>query len=126
LLNFRCSNDTSILHMPKVKIDDKSIECDKGTNLRKLLVTHNAHLYNQNSKYLNCRGIGTCGTCAVEVIGDVRPSKPGLLELKRISILNPENIPNFRLACYCYIESDVTVIKHNGFWGELNKDNETA
>lgn len=108
--------------MPYIKIDDKSIECSKGQNLRKVLLSHSFNLYNNRAKYLNCRGIGTCGCCAVEIKGNVYPSSPGILESKRIDLLSPINITNLRLACYCKVIEDIEIVKHAGFWGELNKN----
>ena len=108
--------------MPLIKIDNKSIECSKGQNLRKVLLLHSFNLYNNNAKYLNCRGIGTCGSCAVEVKGKVQPSVPGLLESKRIELLSPQNIVNLRLACYCKVIENIEIVKHKGFWGEINKN----
>lgn len=40
-------------------------------NLRKVLLHNGIDLYNGGASFINCRGIGTCGTCAVKVEGEV-------------------------------------------------------
>ncbi|MGB3655969.1 MAG: 2Fe-2S iron-sulfur cluster binding domain-containing protein, partial [Rivularia sp. (in: cyanobacteria)] len=55
--------------MPKVTAQGKTFECESGSNLRQVLLEHGVDVYNGNSKTINCRGLGTCGTCAVAVVG---------------------------------------------------------
>lgn len=55
--------------MPIVKFQGQTINCEPFANLRKVLLDRKLDLYNGNLKYINCRGIGSCGTCAVEIIG---------------------------------------------------------
>lgn len=105
--------------MPIIKIDNREIHCKVGQNLRQVLLDADFPLYNNNAKLFNCRGLGTCGTCAVEVIGKVLPSKPAFIESTRIAILAPKDISNLRLACYCALSEDIEVIKHAGYWGEV-------
>ncbi len=57
--------------MPTVKAQGKTITCDRGANLRQVLLDNGIELYNGNAKMINCMGIGSCGTCAVEVEGEV-------------------------------------------------------
>lgn len=61
--------------MPKVSAQSKTIECHRGANLRKVLLQGDIDLYNNGAKVINCRGIGTCGTCAVKVEGEVNEPK---------------------------------------------------
>jgi ferredoxin len=61
--------------MPKVLAQSKTIECVLGANLRKVLLQGDIDLYNNGAKVINCRGIGTCGTCAVRVEGEVSQPK---------------------------------------------------
>ena len=60
----------------------------------------------QNSPVLfGCR-TGICGTCLVEVVGDVLP--PKVDELEMLEILAPNN-QKARLACQIEIMSDVEI-----------------
>ena len=60
------------LKMPKILAQGKTIECGQGSNLGKVLLQNGIHLYNDGAKVINCRGIGSCGTCTVKVekLGD--------------------------------------------------------
>jgi hypothetical protein len=66
---------------------------------------------------INCRGLGTCGTCAVELRGDVEPAEASARERLRLSFPPHELRPNLRLACQCTVHGDVVVSKFEGFWG---------
>ena len=57
--------------MVKVIAQGKTITCNQGRNLREVLLENGIDLYNGGSTVINCRGIGTCGTCAVEIEGEV-------------------------------------------------------
>lgn len=55
--------------MPTVTItnEKRSITVPEGTNLRKAALRHGVSLYSGADRYLNCRGLGLCGTCRVHV-----------------------------------------------------------
>jgi ferredoxin len=55
--------------MPKVVIanEKKEIEVPLGANLRKELRKAGIEVYASLNRYLNCRGLGLCGTCKVLV-----------------------------------------------------------
>ncbi|HAX75838.1 MAG TPA: (2Fe-2S)-binding protein, partial [Cyanobacteria bacterium UBA11372] len=55
--------------MPKVTAQGKTVTCEVGANLRQVLLHNGIELYNGQAKLINCRGIGSCGTCAVELEG---------------------------------------------------------
>jgi ferredoxin len=57
--------------MPKVLAQGKTIECFDKKSLRQTLVQNGIDLYNVNAKVINCREIGSCGTCAVQIEGEV-------------------------------------------------------
>ncbi|NJK38333.1 MAG: (2Fe-2S)-binding protein [Oscillatoriales cyanobacterium RM2_1_1] len=101
--------------MVKVYAQGKIIECDRGANLRRVLLDHGVNLYNNQASLINCHGIGTCGTCAVELEGDI--SELGWREQGRLS-LPPHIGSSRRLACQVRVEGDVAVNKFNGFWGQ--------
>ncbi|AFY38584.1 ferredoxin [[Leptolyngbya] sp. PCC 7376] len=102
--------------MPKIIFGDQIITCDVGENLRKVLLKHNAALYNGKANIINCMGIGSCGTCAVEIEGEL-PER-NWKEKARLSFPphNPEK--QRRLACQITVENDLTITKYDGFWGQ--------
>lgn len=102
--------------MPKVKFKQKTIECPQGSNLRKLLIEADVPPYNGNAQFFNCKGLGTCGTCAVFISGDV--SALTKLEKWRLNFPPHKIENNLRLACQCEVLGDIVVEKHSGFWGE--------
>ena len=53
--------------MPVIDYHGTKIVCEKGANLRHVLIEHDLHPHNGNSKFFNCCGIGSCGTCAVKI-----------------------------------------------------------
>lgn len=79
--------------------------------------------HNGRARLINCRGLGSCGTCAVEIVkGHVNPVERNPIEGLRLS-LPPHNFrgdesPSLRLACQIQIIEDVSVTKRNGFWGQ--------
>ncbi len=102
--------------MPKVIAQGKIIECNRTANLRRVLLQHGIDLYNGGSKLINCRGIGSCGTCAIFIEGQVSP--PNWRDKTRRSL--PPHSPgrNLRLACQTRVLGDVKLTKFDGFWGE--------
>ncbi|MEO1209791.1 MAG: 2Fe-2S iron-sulfur cluster binding domain-containing protein [Cyanobacteria bacterium J06638_20] len=106
--------------MPTVTAQGKTFECKQGENLRRVLLQQGVDLHNQSASVINCRGIGTCGTCAVTIEGEV--SDMSWREKARLSV--PPHSPeknlekNRRLACQVKIMGDVKVSKDDGFWGQ--------
>ena len=102
--------------MPQVTAQGKTFECDRGANLRQVLLKNSVELYNGQSKIINCLGIGTCGTCAVRVEGEV--SEPNWRETARRSLPPHTVTQNRRLACQVNVLGDIKVRKFDGFWGQ--------
>lgn len=102
--------------MPKVMFGDRALECPVGANLRVVLLRAHIPLYTRVTRALNCRGHGTCGTCAVRVEGAV--SEPTEAERRRLRL--PPHSPDsgLRLACQCSVLGDVSVTKYAGLWGQ--------
>lgn len=102
--------------MPVVDYRGREIECERGEVLRDVLMDAGETPHNGRSRLLNCRGRATCGTCAVEVEGEV--SEPGDRERRRLSVPPHDPEAGLRLACQTRVLGDVTVTKHPGFWGQ--------
>jgi ferredoxin len=102
--------------MPTISAKGKTFQCEVGANLRKVLLANGVDLYNGQAKLINCHGIGSCGTCAVQVEGEV--SEANWKDRTRRSL--PPHIPNrnLRLACQTKVLGDVAVTKFDGFWGQ--------
>jgi ferredoxin len=102
--------------MPKVLAQGKLIECENKANLRKVLLKHGVDLHNGGSQVINCRGIGSCGTCAVKVEGEV--SAANWRDRTRRSFPPHSPTSDLRLACQTQVLGDVKVTKFDGFWGQ--------
>ncbi len=106
--------------MPIVRAEGKSIDCSIGANLRQVLLEHEVALYNGGSKVINCHSIGTCGTCAVAVSGNVSPLN---WKEKARFALHPHSLVGSReklrrLACQVTVLGNIEVTKYNQFWGQ--------
>ncbi|MEN1678343.1 MAG: 2Fe-2S iron-sulfur cluster-binding protein [Planctomycetota bacterium] len=104
--------------MPTITIGDTSFDCAQDANLRKTLLAAGFKLYNGPMKLANCRGLGTCGTCAVKVEG--RLSTPtGIEKIRLAAPPHRRGIEKgLRLACQCKVQGDVKVEKREGWWGQ--------
>ena len=102
--------------MPTVTVQGKTFACESGANLRKVLLKHDINLHNGQSKIINCRGIGSCGTCAVAIIGAVSPAN--WKDRTRRSLPPHSLAQNRRLACQAKVLGDIEVTKYTGFWGQ--------
>lgn len=102
--------------MVNVLAQGKTITCDRGANLRKVLLQNGIDLYNGGAAVINCRGIGTCGTCAVGVEGEV--SEANWRDKTRRSLPPHSHTKNLRKASQTQVLSDVKVTKFDGFWGQ--------
>jgi ferredoxin len=102
--------------VPKITFGDRTITCADETTLREALRREGLTPHGGRSQWLNCTGIGSCGTCAVEIRGEVGP----LTAMERWRLSFPPHDParGLRLACQVKVTSDLVVIKHPGFWGQ--------
>ena len=102
--------------MPQITAQGKTINCEQGANLREVLLKNGIAVYNGNASVINCHGLGTCGTCAVEIEGNV--SEMDWREKARLSLF-PHNLEKSRrLSCQVRVLGDIHVTKHEGFWGQ--------
>lgn len=102
--------------MPTVKFRNREIDCESGAVLRDVLLEAGLAPYNGRANQLNCRGLGSCGTCAVSVEGE--GSEPTRIERTRLSVPPHDPESGLRLACQTRVEGDLVVDKHDGFWGQ--------
>jgi ferredoxin len=102
--------------MPKISFKGSIIECKEGSNLRAILLRNNLSLYNGVAKYINCRGLGTCGTCALKIKGEVSPLTP--VEKWRLNFPPHRESAGLRLACQCKVKGDLNLEKGRGLWGQ--------
>lgn len=102
--------------MPTIKAEGKTFTCEAGANLREVLLQNGVDVYNGAASVINCHGLGTCGTCAVQVQGTV--SEPEWREKTRLSLPPHSLQQGRRLSCQVAVLGDVTVTKYDGFWGQ--------
>ena len=79
--------------------------------------------HNGRANVINCRGLGTCGTCAVEVQGDIFPKTRNSIEAVRLSCPPGHGSSRekpLRLACQVQVKGDLVVTKRTGFWGQFD------
>ena len=102
--------------MPVVRFRGEEIECERGDLLREVLREAGVSPHNGGADRLNCRGLGSCGTCAVAVEGAV--ADRSRRERLRLTVPPHDADDGLRLACQTRVLGDVTVEKHPGFWGQ--------
>jgi ferredoxin len=105
--------------MPTVTVRGQTIHCVQGANLRQVLLENNLPVHNGNARYINCRGIGSCGTCAIEIEGEVSP--PNWKDKTRRSLPPHSASRKLRLACQTKVIGDIRVTKYDCFWGQGKK-----
>lgn len=98
-----------------IKFKGKIISCKEGDNLRKVLRKAKCSPHNGDANWLNCKGFGTCGTCALEIKGEVSPITK--VEKWRLNFPPHQFENGLRLACQCQVLGDLELEKHEGFWG---------
>lgn len=104
--------------MPTIKFlkEKKEIEVPEGSNLRKEARKAGIEIYPGIYKKINCRGLGLCCSCRMNVKeGQENLSRQGLWEKLHL-LINPfgffarlGNEKQLRLACQTKVNGDVTV-----------------
>jgi len=105
--------------MPTITAQGKAFQCQQGANLRQALLDNGIDLYSPRANYINCMGIGTCGTCAVAIEGEVSDANwkdSTRRNLPPHSGRKDAQQP-LRLACQTKVLGDIKVTKFKGFWG---------
>jgi ferredoxin len=114
--------------MPLVKFinENKEIEVPAGANLRKEAIKAGINVHQGVNgfgaginKFVNCHGIGQCGTCRVRIVKGIEHASPmGIIEKFRFYNPVPDPIPcmafigneaTMRLACQTLVNGDMEV-----------------
>ena len=120
--------------MPTITAQGKTFQCKTGANLRQVLMENGVDLYSSKANYVNCMGIGTCGTCAVEIKSakstgtdlNGAVSEVNWRDMARRSLPPHDPSKPLRLACQTKVLDDIRVTKYNGFWGHQETVSWTA
>jgi ferredoxin len=106
--------------MPKVFFvkEKKEVEVPQGANLRQEAIKNGIDVYKGLSRYLNCLGHGSCGTCRVIIKeGKDNLSPQGLLEKftlwRMLASIGHEE--EMRLSCQVKVNGDCKVETQPGF-----------
>ena len=105
--------------MPTVTFRGEDIDCEEGAILRDVLLDAGLSPHNGPTA-VSCHGLGTCGTCAVAIEGDV--DDPNSRERWRLDFPPHDADSGLRLACQVRVTDDLTVEKRPGFWGHHDTD----
>jgi ferredoxin len=100
--------------MPKVTIvnEKKEIEVPAGANLRQAAREAGIEVYQGFDRYLNCRGLGLCGTCRVYVKKGMENLGPKtLMERIRLglSMASVGHEEEIRLSCQTAVNGDCSI-----------------
>ncbi|HJL04478.1 MAG TPA: 2Fe-2S iron-sulfur cluster-binding protein [Polyangiaceae bacterium LLY-WYZ-15_(1-7)] len=97
----------------------RELEVEEGETLRDALRARGLSPHNGRARWVNCRGLGSCGTCAVEVEGDFAPEEGTAMERWRLRFPPHRPERGLRLACQLKVcGAGGRVRKHPGFWGQ--------
>ena len=87
---------------------DKRINIDIGSNLRKAAIDGEIGIYsNIFTNLFNCRGNGMCGTCVVKIESE-NIDPPNEIEVKKLK-KKLISKPNLRLACQLNVKNDLKI-----------------
>jgi ferredoxin len=104
--------------MPRIKFvkEGREIEVPEGSNLRDEARKAGIQLYSGMARYLNCHGLGMCGTCRVLVKEGMENLAPKtalekfnltMHPMTMLATLGHEN--ETRLACQVKVNGDCTI-----------------
>lgn len=83
--------------------ETKIFKVGYGANLRQSIIFHEGEIYKGANKFLNCRGLGFCGKCLVEITPIENSGNHTLFE-------KLHQIPaNQRMGCRAKVTADITV-----------------
>lgn len=132
-------NKNDDIHQAMITFETKSkqqnLTIQKGEILRTALMKRGISPHNGNSRLINCRGLGTCGTCAVEVTSPsndkntIEPMERNMKEKIRLNFPphgSDDQSSNLRLACQIQVRGNIHVTKKAGFWGQSGVKDDLA
>lgn len=104
--------------MPKVTLvnEKEVLEVEAGSNLRQAALKAGIAVYQGIERYVNCRGLGMCGTCKVLVKSGMENLNPRTLiekanlslhPLSMLSSIGHEN--EMRLSCQVVVNGDCSI-----------------
>jgi ferredoxin len=92
--------------------EERTIEVERGSNLRETLLDRDLPVYGTLSQYANCGGRGLCSTCTVEV--DPAPEPTHWHDAAAVRFGYP------RLSCCLEVEQPMTVrLLEKHVWGQV-------
>lgn len=102
--------------MPKIMFEGRALGVEPGTRLRDALKAAGLTPHNGQTQWFNCKGFGSCGTCAVRIEGAIHERTR--MERWRLDFPPHDMDAGLRLACQVKVgEEDLKVTKYQGFWG---------
>jgi ferredoxin len=116
--------------MPKVEFvnEKKVIEVPEGANLREEARKAGIDVYKGLDRYLNCRGLGLCGTCKVLVKKGMENLSPKTFRERFNMNFHPLTMlarigheDEMRLSCQARVNGDCVIETHPGInWSGEN------
>lgn len=100
--------------MPKISVvnEKREIEVEQGANLREACRKNGVEVYAGLHRYLNCRGLGLCGTCRVLVKKGMENLSPkGVLERIKLALMLSSigHEEEIRLSCQVQVNGDCSI-----------------
>lgn len=103
--------------MPKITFvqEKQDVEVSAASNLRQDAIKANINLYPGLAKFINCRGLGLCGTCKVLVKKGMENLSPktGIERFTLSPIRSPFSMigheTEMRLACQVTVNGDCAI-----------------
>jgi ferredoxin len=101
--------------MPKVTFvnEKREIEVPQGANLRQSAREAGIEIYPWLHRYLNCRGLGLCGTCKVLIKKGMENLSPkGVMERFKLATMMSSigHESEMRLSCQVQVNGDCSVV----------------
>ena len=93
--------------------DKKEVEVPDGANLRKEALKAGVQVYAGMHRYLNCRGLGLCGTCRVLVKQGAENLSPKTRRERfkmALSLFSIGHENEMRRACQATVNGDCSVV----------------